>query len=113
MSIYLPAVYKVKGDVPAVGGVRCAVTISYLLEGSATPVGERVLDYTILNGEYVKYDPSNPYSDADYAQGIKDVLDDKTVQILDKLGLLDFVNMFYNFFRQLITVLRNIVGLFK
>lgn len=107
------AVYKVKGDVPAVGGVRCAVTISYILEGSATPVGERVLDYTIMNGDYVDYDESNPYSDADYTQAIRDILPDKTAEILDKLGLLDFVNMFYNFFRQLITVLRNIVGLFK
>lgn len=107
------AVYKVKGEIPEVSGVRCAVTISYILEGSATPAGERVLDYTIINGERVEYDTNNPYCDVDYTQAIRDIIPSKTADILEKLGLLDFVNMFYNFVRQLATILKNLIMMFK
>lgn len=107
------AVYKVKGEIPGVSLVRCAVTISYILEGSVTPVGERVLDYTIMNGENVEYDEDNPYCDVDYTQAIRDIIPSRTADILEKLGLLDFVNMFYNFVRQLATILKNLIMMFK
>lgn len=107
------AVYSVKGEIPEVSGVRCAVTISYILVGSVTPVGERVLDYTIVNGERVEYDENNPYCDVDYTQAIRDIIPSRTADILEKLGLLDFVNMFYNFVRQLVTILKNFVMMFK
>ena len=76
-------------------------------------MGERVLDYTIMNGENVKYDEDNPYCDVDYKQAIRDIIPSRTSDILEKLGLLDFVNMFYNFVRQLATILKNLIMMFK
>ena len=56
---------KIIGDVPEVSLTRAAVTVYYYAYGSATPIGMRTLDFTVMNGEPVSYDASKPYSDVD------------------------------------------------
>ncbi|MBQ8210885.1 MAG: hypothetical protein IJZ35_09920 [Clostridia bacterium] len=64
---------KIEGYIPEVSLVRGSVTISYLTYGSVTPIGTQTFDFTIMNGEAVAYDASNPYSDVDF---VADVCDD-------------------------------------
>lgn len=61
---------KLEGDIPAVSLVRGSFTINFLTYGSYTPIGTETFDFTIMNGEPVEYDASNPYSPVDFVVDI-------------------------------------------
>ncbi len=82
-----------KGDVPAVSHKNFEVNISYFAE-SLTPIGGRTFDFTILNGEKVAYDDSEPYTKADASSRFDIVIDKdvKTQVILNYVGrLVEFI----------------------
>lgn len=64
---------RIKNEIPNVSKKRISVTVTYTMRSNtATPLGERTLDFTIMNGEPVSYDASNPYSPADFPADVND-----------------------------------------
>ena len=74
------------------------ISISYVLEGSITPKGERNLTFTLLNGEACIYDNTAPYSLAKYDTCFENITVDFMEELLHKVGLFDFIKMLINCF---------------
>lgn len=87
------------GDIPKVSGAKTEVTVNYIQLGAATPIGSRTLDFTVMNGERVKFDSENPTVKSDFPQ---DCLLDKILEFIPSLGLQKLVKMIYNTVKALI-----------
>lgn len=79
---------KLEGDVPTVSLVNGSVTINYLTYGSVTPIGIETFDFTVMNGDAVEYDISNPYSDVD---SVSDLV------VHDSIKASPFASLYYAF----------------
>ncbi len=88
--------FAVNGDLPSVSMARMSVTVTYLTSGSVSPLGERTLDLTVMNGEKASYDPAVPLCAADFTQPLGQKLGGFSAGVLKKLGLFDLLSMFYN-----------------
>ena len=82
------------GEIPKVSNSRVTVTVSYTTYGSVTPVGERSIAFTILNGEIpeceggtVSAKPETP---------LDRLLPAAVLQLLKGTGLYNFFSMFYS-----------------
>lgn len=86
------------GDLPAVSGKRISLIFSYFATGSLTPVGQRVMSFTVMNGDSAEYSADAPMSNA-YAETPFDKSPFTAFSsLLTKNGLYNFVAMFYNIF---------------
>lgn len=101
-----------KGEIPEVSLQNCEVIVSYLIE-TVTPIGERVFDFTIMNGEPVEYDEENPFTDADFPQRIDSVIDEEVSEMLEQYGVKGIVSTVYNVIYKLIDFIVNLVEFFK
>lgn len=101
-----------KGEIPEVSLMNCEIIVSYLID-TVTPIGERVFDFTVMNGEAVEYDEENPFTDADFPQRIESVLDEEILGILDQYGVKGIVSTVYNIVYKLIDFIVNLVDFFK
>ncbi len=87
---------KIDGDVPAVSLKNIEVDVTYLTN-KVTPVGQRTFDFTVMNGEKIKYDSENPIVDADYPTALEDTISEK---ISEKLGIKKVTSYIYNIIAQ-------------
>ena len=95
---------KFSGTLPKVSLTTANIKISYVLIGSVTPVNERNLTFTVMNGESKEYDFENPYTSLENNGGFKDhIAGSKPGSIFDKLGLTSFLQIIYN-------IVYNIIG---
>ena len=94
--------FTVSGDLPRVNAARAAVTITYITEKSISPLGERTLDYTLLNGDRLAYDAENPYCAADFTPPLGTQLPEGVSGLLKRIGWFDLLSLFYNIFQKLI-----------
>ena len=83
------------GDIPKVSKQRVSLTLSYCAVGSLTPIGERTMDFTLLNGENAVYDIENPNAPAAANNPIDKLLLPPVKTLLEKLGLYNLFSMFY------------------
>ncbi len=88
---------KIDGKVPEVSLKNIEVDITYL-SNKITPVSERKFNFTILNGEKVKFDSDNPLCDADYPDAIIEKVD---MTIFEKLGVKKVTTYIYNIIAQM------------
>lgn len=85
-----------KGELPAVSKANFDLVVDYVLVGSPTPMGERLFNFTIMNGAAAEYDSEKPFVDADLSSDFNKHLDDKTNVILKKTGINSLFEMIYN-----------------
>lgn len=85
---------KVSGAVPEESFVTTEVTVNYNLLGSVTPVNCRTMSFTVLNGE-IKGD-GNGLLSARHDTPFDLHFSSETKAVLKKLGLLEFIRLFYN-----------------
>ncbi|MGN1418784.1 MAG: esterase/lipase family protein [Acutalibacteraceae bacterium] len=85
-----------KGDIPEVSSKNFDLVIDYTLSGSATPMGERLLNFTVMNGEPAAYDSENPYVKADIASGGDSLFREDIDNILEKVGVKPLLTMIYD-----------------
>ncbi len=88
---------KIDGKVPEVSLKNIDIDITYL-SNKVTPVSERKFNFTILNGEKVKFDSANPLTDADYPDAITEKVD---MTIFEKLGVKKVTTYIYNIIAQM------------
>ena len=85
---------RVSGDVQEESFVTADVTVNYCLLGSVTPVNCRTMTYTVLNGD-IQGD-GNGLLTARHDTPFDLHFNSETKAILKKLGLLEFIRLFYN-----------------
>ena len=99
----------IKGDIPAVSLKNFEVNISYFAQ-SITPIGGRTFDFTIMNGEPVAYDESNPYTEADLSLRW-DIVVDKDVKGLAVRTLIEgLVKFIYSAVTTIIGYIAELAG---
>lgn len=95
----------VTGTLPEVSGKLLQVNIDFYEDGNILlPIGNRVFDFTVLNGEKVEFDSEKPYSDKDYVSVADTVLDGKTEELKEK-GVYSIVAFFIDLFWSIMTKL--------
>ena len=88
--------FRVKGDIPKIGAARAAVTVTFRMIGSYTPLNFRVFRYTVNNGTPAAYNATEPLTDVDFIPEVASLMPGKLPGLLTKLGVMDFISMFYN-----------------
>ncbi|MGN1194331.1 MAG: hypothetical protein ACI4SB_02505, partial [Acutalibacteraceae bacterium] len=101
-----------KGEIPKVSVKNFDIVVDYVLVGSATPIGERSFDFTVMNGEKVAYDESNPYVTADIDGNLDSVLDDTHNNIFTNTGIKPFISIIFNIFEPLFNFVIKIIKTF-
>ncbi len=92
----------VKGEFPDVSLKNFEVNISYFID-SATPIGGRTLEFTLLGGESVEYDAENPYVRADESTRIDVVIDE------DLKGMV-LKNIIFSILETIRSIIAKIIG---
>ena len=87
---------KFTGKIPELSLANFDLVVDYTLIGSATPLGERLFNFTIMNGDAVKYDPEKPYVSANLVSDFNKLLDEDSNNILTKTGSKTLFEMLYN-----------------
>lgn len=92
--------FAVKGEIPAVSAARAAVTVTFQLKKSYTPLNFRTFRYTVDNGLAPAYNGAEPYSPLDFTPPVEQLTSSRIAALLQKLGFMDFLNMLIRIFRQ-------------
>lgn len=104
----------VYGKLPEVSLMNMDLLVDYCLVGSKTPIGERRFNFTVMNGDPVAYDESNPIVDADVTQGIDNVMGENTEadNILTIIGLKPMLAILFNIVTPIMNLVKKIVSFF-
>ncbi len=94
------------GSLPTVSLKRINVTLTFRHSGNPTPVSYRTVPFTVMNGEPVEYDASNPYEGYKASSVLH--LQDNTLDILKAAGVLELLEMVYNIFEPVFKVLETL-----
>ncbi len=86
------------GSMPNESNKKITVTVTYLMSGSVTPLGERELSFTLMNGRPARYNSENPFVSAEPETPLGKILPDFAVNLLKRAGLFNFASMIYNIF---------------
>ena len=101
------AEFTVKGDIPKIGAARAAVTVTYRLKNSYTPLGYRTFRYTVDNGAPAAYDAESPYAPLDLNPPAAELIPANVANLLKKLGVWDFINMLLRILKQFANTIKN------
>ncbi len=102
----------IKGEIPEGSVKNFEIGLSYVI-GTLTLIGERVFEFTLMNGEEAEYDEEKPFAPADPEPGINDVLDDETDSILTKYGIKNIAAIIYNIIMTFVELINNIINAVK
>ncbi len=100
--------FNVVGDIPAVSAARAAVTVTFELKKSYTPLNFRTFRYTVNNGAPALYDPAAPFADRDFTPPVAALMTEKTAGLLTDLGLMDWFSMWFNILLRMLMNLRSV-----
>lgn len=105
----------IRGEVPKVSLKNIDIVVDYYMAQSITPVGERVFNFTILNGEPVVFDEKNPLVDASSERGaeIEDMVGNDGFAAMDKLGIVPFLKIIYNVVMNILSYVFDFVETFR
>lgn len=87
---------KFTGELPQASAIKREVYISYVLADNITPLGERNLSFTVMNGEKAEFDSENPYSPFNAETDLESLVGDITDGVLDNIGIKPFISILVN-----------------
>ncbi len=91
------------GKLPKVSNSLMQVQVNYEMVGNTTAlIGEKRVNFKIMNGTSVEYNEEQPYVDADYVMTYDELVPDDAKDILAKLGLSAFISYIIDFFLSLL-----------
>ncbi len=102
--------FTVEGKIPETGASRAAVTVYFRFMDSYTPLNYRTFRYTIDNGAAPAYYADAPYADVDFTPAVSALIPGSIASILQKAGVLGFLNMI---FQIMIAILRNLKNMIQ
>ncbi|MBQ8228127.1 MAG: hypothetical protein IJZ88_03845 [Clostridia bacterium] len=86
------------GEIPQASAIKREIYLSYVLNDNITPVGERNLSFTVMNGDKAEYDSENPYSPLNAKTDFESLIGDTVGGILDDIGIKPFLSIIINIF---------------
>ncbi len=86
------------GTVPATANTRVSLIFSYSAIGSITPLGQRVMSFTVMNGDKAEYSESNPFASAFARLPIDSSWLGGMTQFLKNIGIYNLLSVIYNIF---------------
>ncbi len=104
---------KYSGDIPKISLANFELVVDYALIGSVTPLGERIFDFTLMNGENVVFDESTPLVSASFVGDFDSLLDEESNNILNQTGSKSFFEMLYNVVYPIVKWIAQLVEMFK
>lgn len=99
------------GKIPEISAVKGEIRISYVLDNNVTPIGERTLSFTVLNGAKADYDSENPYSPFNSKTTLENLTNGAFDDILDNLGIKKIVSIVVNIFTSWVLTVLNKAGI--
>lgn len=100
------------GEIPRGSVKNFEIGLSYTI-GSVTLVGERIFEFTLMNGEKAEYDEENPFVKADPEPAIDKILDENTDSLLTKFGLKYIASVLYNIAMTFVSLIYRIIAVVK
>ncbi len=95
------------GTIPAVSAQNFEINIAFS-NGTITPVSDRTLDFTIMNGPSAEYSENEPYVNADLPKELDEVIGEKATALLKKLGIRNTAATVYNILMKLFAFITNL-----
>ncbi len=90
-----------------------SVRIGYTLYGNLTPLGSRTLDFTVRSGEYAVFDTDNQLVSVADKSLTENILGEKAVGFIEKLGLLPFFENIFIFLKTVVGWITAVFGTVK
>ena len=84
------------GTLPEASAVKREVYISYLLDNNITPLGERTLSFTVMNGSKAQFDSENPFAPLKAKTDLESFVGDIADGVLENLGIKKIVSILVN-----------------
>ena len=103
---------EISGEIPQGSVKNFEIGLSYGI-GSVTLVGERIFEFTLMNGDKAEYDSENPFTDAEPVPEIDKVLDEETDSLLTKFGLKYIASVLYNIAMTFVSLVYRIIAVVK
>lgn len=91
------------GTVPAESMKKITLTVSYGTKGSVTPLGERELSFTVMNGAPSEFNSSEPIVSAEPGTALSRILPPFIINFLKNAGLYRLFSMLLNIFNGIIS----------
>lgn len=101
------------GKIPEVSRANFDLVVDYVLIGSPTPMGERLFNFTLMNGEAPAFNAEEPFVSADLVSDFNKLLDKDSENILNKTGSKTFFEMLYNIIWPFAKYIFELVKFFK
>lgn len=86
----------VSGQLDEESFIKKEVTITYAASDNITPLGERTLNFTLMNGEKAEYTTETPYSPLNGKTVLETLAGEKLNAEISRLGLSEILNMVTN-----------------
>lgn len=99
------------GEFSEVSFSNFEICISYVI-GNYTPVGQRVFDFVIMNGEAPEFDSENPYVSDEYENGMGAIIGEDTVEILEKYGVKTIFSIIFETVMKIYDFISGIIDFF-
>ena len=103
------------GSVPKISRARASLTLSYTIVGTSsfTPVGQRTLPFTLMNGPSPEFNESSPYAELTQTYDVEAAVGSHFGKILDRFKLTSTADSFYKLITRIIESIKGLVRLFK
>ncbi len=95
------------GTIPEVSVQNFEINIAFA-NSTITPVSDRTLDFTIMNGPSAEYNENEPYVNADLPKELDEVIGEKATALLKKLGIRNTAATVYNILMKLFAFITNL-----
>lgn len=100
------------GEIPTGSVKNFEIGLSYMI-GSLTLIGERIFEFTLMNGDKAEYDEENALVAADPTPEIDKILDEETDALLTKFGVKYIASILYNIVMTFVNLIERIVAVVK
>lgn len=84
------------GSLPEVSAVKKELYLSYMLDNNITPIGERNISFTVMNGEKADFDSENPFAPLNAKTDLESFVGDIADGVLENLGIKKIVSILVN-----------------
>lgn len=101
------------GDLPQQSLKNVEITVNFMLVGSATPLGTRIFDFTVMNGEPVEFCEAQQQVRAVNTTAYETLLSDNVQIALDRLGVKSLAEMIFNMLYAIINMLKKLLVMFN
>ena len=99
------------GAFDKVSAVKKELCISYVLDNNVTPIGERTLSFTVMNGPKADHNSESPYSPFNSKTTLENLTNGAFDDILNGLGIKKIVSIIVNIFTSWALTVLNKTGI--